>query len=109
MIKLEPIKGIAYIARFYEDNAFDTSDRPPFIASCVLEYDLVEDKVLWIKNLQGIFNRKLLKQLVGTLNTLGIEKAKAMRVEGHTLPFSKVNEAGEHEMSVIEATKKLKL
>ena len=108
MVKVEPIKNIAFIVRFYDDLAFSTSDRPPFIASCLLEQD-INPKIVWIKNMSGSFGRKQLKDITVLIRDLGFEKAKAVRADGHILPFGKTNEYGEWEMITTEAVKRLKL
>ncbi len=40
---------------------------------------------------------------------MGFEKAKAFRIDGHTLPFGRTNDSGEWEMITAEAVQRLKL
>jgi hypothetical protein len=108
MVKVELIKNAAYIVRFYEDDAFANSDRPPFVASCIFEYD-EDPEVVWLKNMSGTFKRKQLRDITILIRDFGFKKAKALRVEGHILPFGKLNDKGEYEMVVEEALKRLKV
>lgn len=69
--------------RFYNED----SDNPfqPYDAICSIVWE--SPKVIWIRGFHGTLTRKLLRELFQWVLSNGIEKIKAHRASGKTLPF----------------------
>ena len=86
------------VLRFYE--ADEPDHYAPIDVVCMLMWET--QQVVWIKILKGDLSRKLLRQLVDKLGSLGITTVKAQRAPHRGLPFG--SDVGGHwEMSVAVA------
>ena len=92
MIRLEPLKGAASIARVYDDP--DPGPMAPYCATFVAEWDTEDARFLWIKSLTGSLTRRTLRELVTLLVDLGVHTVLAKRAEGHVLPLGVTDEHG---------------
>lgn len=71
------------IIRFYDK---ESDDMIPYAAVGTIIWE--SETVVWIKALHGIITRAMLRELVQTLQDLGVRFVKAKREEGRSLPFS---------------------
>ena len=71
------------IIRFYDK---ESDDMIPYAAVGTIVWE--SDSIVWIKALHGTITRAMLRELVHTLQDLGVRFVKAKREEGRSLPFS---------------------
>lgn len=65
------------------------SDEPfePYVAICTIQWET--GSIIWIKGMHGTITRAHLREFVDFCVKHKVEKVKAYRSAGHTLPFMK--------------------
>lgn len=90
MITLEPIRSPAWALRVCP-GAVEGDPTPPFVASGVIHIDPTEPTVAHFAAFHGQLNRKLIRELVDKLLSIGVTQVHSTRADGHSLPFSEMH------------------
>lgn len=94
MVTFEPILNTAFLVRLCETAPTESDPRPAFTATAVIEWDLGDDYMVWIKGFHGTASRQQLRALILALHERGIKTCLAIRNGDHTLPMSRLRGDG---------------